>query len=104
MKLIDIMPDARVKLYDALVRKEDEIRSAGRGTFYRAGPSRRNSASWKHKAYPGRVELKRQSSGAVSARIKSAAHAREWQMMSAFLGFVDRHFGDKVSAINIRYH
>ena len=104
MKQIDIVPDARVNLYDALVRKENEIRSAGRGTFFRAGPSRKNTASWKHKAYPGRVDLKRQSSGAVSARIKSAAHAREWQMMSAFLGFVDRHFGDKVTAISIRYH
>lgn len=103
MKLIDIEPAGRAKLFDALIEKEDAIRSAGRGTFFRDGPARRNSATWKHRAYPGRVELKREETAAVSARIRTNDKAREWQMLSAFLGFVDRHFGDRIEAINIRY-
>jgi|ERR1700730_10010227 hypothetical protein len=103
MRQIDIVPKARVKLYDALQKKEAAIRAAGRGTFFRAGRSLKNSAKWKHKAYSGEIALKRLPDQGVSARIRSSARTGEWQMMSAFLGFVDRHFGDDVASIAIRY-
>lgn len=103
MRDIAIMPNARVKLFDDLQKKEADIRAAGRGTFQRTGRALKNSATWKHKAYPGRIALKRGPEQTVTARIKSAARAGEWQLMSAFLGFVDRHFGDEISSITIRY-
>jgi len=104
MRIVDIVPNARVKLFDALQKKEAAIRGAGRGTFFLAGRKLKNSAKWKHKAYAGEITLKRQDQTNVSARIRSSAKTGEWQMMSAFLGFVDRHFGDEIAAINIRYH
>lgn len=104
MRIVDIEPNARVKLFDALQRKEAAIRNAGRGTFFLAGRKLKNSAKWKHKAYPGEITLKRQDERSVSAKIRSHAKTGEWQMMSAFLGFVDRHFGDEIASISIRYH
>lgn len=103
MKRIEIVPLAGTRLYDALIRKEADIRAAGRGTFFRAGPARKNSATWKHKAYPGQVALSRSPSQSIAARIRTANRSREWQMLSAFLGFVDRHFGDNIASITILY-
>jgi hypothetical protein len=47
--------------------------------------------------------LERGLSDAVTARIRTQPPEREWQMLSAFLGFVDRHFGQKISAITVSY-
>src|SRR5438445_3311599 len=104
MRVVDIVPNERVKLFDALQKKEASIRAAGRGTFFHTGRKLKNTARWKHKAYAGEIALKRQDAQGVSARIRSGARTGEWQMMSAFLGFVDRHFGSEISAITIRYH
>src|SRR5258707_14983299 len=85
MRIVDIVPNERVKLFDALRKKEAAIRNAGRGTFFQTGRSLKNSARWKHKAYAGEITLKRQDAQSVSARIRSHARTGEWQMMSAFL-------------------
>ena len=37
MKVIEIVPRSRMRLYDDLVAKEADIREKGRGTFFRAG-------------------------------------------------------------------
>jgi len=104
MRIVDIEPNPSAKLFDAMLKKEAAIRSAGRGTFFLAGRKLKNSAKWKHKAYSGEITLTRHDAQRVSAKIRSGAKAGEWQMMSAFLGFVDRHFGEEIAAINIRYH
>jgi hypothetical protein len=39
----------------------------------------------------------------VLAEIHAAAPDQEWQMLSAILGFIDRHFGDRIMAITIHY-
>jgi hypothetical protein len=103
MKVIEITPRRRIHFYDALIEKEASIREKGRGTFFRAGRKSRSAATWKHKAYPGSVALKRGKSNGVTARIRSQAPDREWQMLSAFLGFVDRHLGSKIANISIGY-
>ncbi len=103
MKVIQIVPHEGERLYDDLVRKEGEIRKKSRGTFQRAGRVTRSAAKWKHKAYRGWVRLERGPSGSVTAKIRAPAHDREWQMLSAFLGFVDRHLDSKVSSITIDY-
>jgi hypothetical protein len=102
MKVIEIVPRAKAKLYDGLVKKEADIRRGGRGTFYRAGRAGRNAAQWKHRRYGGSVNLSRGESEAVTAKIRGQAGG-DWQMLLAFLGFVDRHFGDKVAKMMIDY-
>jgi hypothetical protein len=104
VRIVEIVPRERVKLFDAIQKKEAAIRGAGRGTFFLAGRKLKNSAKWKHKAYSGEIRMTRGVLNGVAARIRSSARTGEWQMMSAFLGFVDRHFGGDIAAITIRYH
>ncbi|HVM81573.1 MAG TPA: hypothetical protein VMU06_21305 [Stellaceae bacterium] len=103
MKVLQIVPREDVRLYGELVRKEAAIRGAGRGTFYRAGAKRRDAAKWRHKAHKGWVNLQRGLSEVVTAEVHAVSDAQDWQMLSAFLGFVDRHFGDEILAITIHY-
>ena len=102
MKTIEIVPQARAKLYDDLIRTQAEIRKRGRGTFYRDGRTSRSAAKWKHKAYAGSVSIARGTDGGVTAKIRTPPE-REWQMLSAFLGFVDRHLRDRIASIAINY-
>jgi hypothetical protein len=101
MKVVQIVPRGKVHLYGAIVKKEAAIRKNDRGTFYRAGRKKQNEAKWNHKRYKGAVNLKRGDDEIVTARVRSPNE--EWQMLSAFLGWVNRHFGDRVTAVNITY-
>jgi len=103
MKVIQIVPLEGLALYAALVKKEAEIRKKGLGTFYRATAKKRNSSKWRHKAYRGRMTLERGLGEVVLAEIHAPARDQEWQMLSAFLGFIDRHFGKRILAITIHY-
>jgi hypothetical protein len=103
MKIVQIVPREEFRLYAALVKKEADIRRKGLGTFYRAAVKKRNSTKWRHKAYRGWIDLERGLSEVVLAEIHAAAAEQEWQILSAFLGFVDRHFDDKILAITIHY-
>jgi hypothetical protein len=103
MKLLQIVPRDGRRFYDSIVRKQDEIRKNGRGTFSRTGPKRRNAAHWVHAKFTGSVDLGR-SSNHVTAKVKSRNKADESKLCTAFLGWVDRHFGDGLTSVTIRYH
>ena len=64
---------------------------------------KRNSSKWRHRAYPGWLKLERGLSDVVLAEIHAPAPDQEWQLLSAFLGFIDRHFGKRILAITIHY-
>jgi len=101
MKLVQIVPRQKVRLYGAFVKKEADIRKNDRGTFYRAGRKKQNQTKWNHRRYKGSVDLKRGDDETVTARVRSPK--QEWQMLSAFLGWLNRHFGEQVVAVNIKY-
>jgi hypothetical protein len=101
MKVVQIVPRGKVRLFGAIVKKEAAIRKNDRGTFYRTGRKKQNEARWNHKRYKGSVNLKHGADETVTAQVKSPD--QEWQMLSAFLGWVNRHFGDQVTAVNITY-
>jgi len=101
MKIVQIVPRENIRLYGALVKKEAAIQKKGAGTFHRAGPKTRNSAKWKHTRYKGWVNLERGLSEVVTAEVRTHSSSQEWQLLSAFLGFVDRHFGSEVLSITI---
>jgi hypothetical protein len=103
MKIVQIVPREELRLYAALVKKEADIRRKGLGTFYRATVKKRDSTKWRHKAYRGWINLERGLSEVVLAEIHAAAPEQEWQILSAFLGFIDRHFDDRILAITIHY-
>ena len=101
MKIIQIVPQAGLALYAALVKKEAELRKKNRRTFYRTAGKKRNSSKWRHRVYPGWMNLQRGLSEVVLAEIHAPAPDQEW--LSAFLGFIDRHFGNRVLDITIHY-
>lgn len=103
MRIFQIVPHEDLRLYAALVKKEADIRKKGLGTFYRAAAKKPNSTKWRHKTYRGWINLERSLSEVVLGEIHGSAPEQEWQILSAFLGFVGRHFDDRILAITIHY-
>jgi hypothetical protein len=103
MKLVQIVPREKNRLYGAMVKKEADIRRRGLGTFHRAGGKKRDEAKWRHAKHRGWIKLRRGLSEVVTAEMQTTAPDQEWQLLSAFLGWVDRHFGDQLLAVNIQY-
>jgi hypothetical protein len=103
MKLLQIVPRDGTRLYGAMVKKQAAIRKSGRGTFSRVGVRKRNAARWGHVRYKGSINLKAGLSDAVNAEIKSPVRGDEARLLSSFLGWLDRHFGDQLSSVNIQY-
>jgi hypothetical protein len=103
MKLLQIVPRGHTSLYSAMIKKQAEIRKSGRGTFMRAGASSRKAARWTHVRYKGSLKLKPGESEAVEVAIRSPERGDEARLLSSFLGWLDRHFGDRLSAVNIHY-
>jgi hypothetical protein len=103
MKLLQIVPRDGRRFFDSIVRRQDEIHKNGRGTFSRTGPKRRNTAHWVHAKFTGSVDLGRSPSH-VSAKVKSRNKSDESKLCTAFLGWVDRHFGDELASVTIQYH
>ena len=103
MKLLQIVPRGGTRLYGAMVKKQADIRKSGRGTFSRLGVRRRNAARWGHVRYKGSLHLTAGLSDAVDVEIKSPEPGDEARLLSSFLGWLDRHFGDRLSSVNIQY-
>ena len=103
MKVVEIVPRERTRLYGMLVAKEAAIRKGGRGTYVRVGRKTQDSTRWKHRNYRGSVQLKRGASEVVTARVRATTPEDERKLLSSFLGFVDRHSGDQVATITIYY-
>lgn len=104
MKRIQIVPQQGFNLYGAMVQNEVEQSEKKLGTFYRSGPKERNRAKWPHVKHNGWVKLQRGSGGLVNAEIRTrVTDGRDWELFHAFIGYVDRHFGDELASINVQY-
>jgi hypothetical protein len=103
MKVVEIVPRERTRLYGMLVAKEAAIRKGGRGTYVRVGRKTQDSTRWRHRNYRGSVQLKRGPSEVVTAKVRATTPEDERKLLSSFLGFVDRHSGDQVVTITIHY-
>jgi hypothetical protein len=103
MKIVEIVPRARARLYGTLIAKEAAIRKSGRGTYVRVGRASQRAARWKHKKFKGSLALSRDASEAVTAKVRAPSPEDERKLLSSFLGFVDRHAGDQVTTITIHY-
>jgi hypothetical protein len=103
MKSLQIVPRDGSSLYGAMIRKQAEIRRAGRGTFVRGRAKARGAAHWTHVRYKGSLDFKPDAEDGVSVRIRSSDHGDEARLLSSFLGWLDRHFGKQLSSVNIQY-
>ena len=104
MRLIQVIPRKGFRLYGAIVKKEVDLFKRGKGTFFRSSAKVKDTAKWSHKSYNGWIWIGRGLGEVVVAELQSKTVSRdEWQLFHAFLGFLDRHFADKIEAINIQY-
>lgn len=103
MKLLEVVPRDGTRLYRAMIRKQDEIRRNGRGTFLRARARKRNAARWTHVRYKGSIYFEPGPSEAVEVAIRSPDRGDEARLLSSFLGWLDRHFGEQLTSIKIEY-
>ena len=99
MKIIQVIPfpDAGMKLKTLLNKKERELRGT-RTTFYRQKAGR-----WKHKTYTGWIKWSETHGGILVGEIQSKVPETEWQLLQAFVGYLDRHLGDSIDSIHILY-
>jgi hypothetical protein len=99
MKLLQVIPksDNKSSLKALLKQKERELR--GRGTsFYRE-----REGLWKHVKHQGWIKWQEISGGLLVAEIQTRKDTAEWQLLQAFIGYLDRHFGDQIESISIIY-
>jgi len=104
IRLIQIVPSTDSRLFGQMVKKELNLYRRNQGTFYRSGAKQRNQAKWSHKRYKGWLKLQRGEGEVVIAEVRSLSKTDDgWQLLQAFLGWLDRHFGKQIMAINIQY-
>jgi len=99
MKIVQVVPKSGIdtKLKTLLRNKAAELRG-GRTSFHRDRRGR-----WKHVKYPGWINLVEISGGMLIAEIQTKVEGTEWQMLRAFIGYLDRHLGEYIESITIYY-
>jgi hypothetical protein len=103
-RIVQIVPSEGVNIYAEMTQKVRELSQSKKGAFSRSGKKVKDRAKWTHKSYKGWIKLQRTMSEVVVAEVKSLSHSEDhWQLFHAFLGWLDRHFDDKILSINIHY-
>lgn len=96
-------PRTTEDLYGLLVSKEVELRQRNQGTLHRKGEKKRGNEKWTHASYPGWVRFQKCLGGMIVAQIRAKNPESEWQLLSSFIGFLDRHFRPELGTISISY-
>ncbi len=103
IRLIQVVPAHSFRLFGQMGERQLELSQKG-GTFQRTGPRQRDRAKWSHKRYKGWINIQRGEGEVITAEIHSRSGVRdEWQILKAFLGWLDRNFGEQIMAMNIQY-
>ncbi|MBN9120462.1 MAG: hypothetical protein J0I06_15125 [Planctomycetes bacterium] len=103
-RIVQIVPHEGVNLYSLMVQKVRELSESKQGAFSRSGAKMKDRAKWKHKTYKGWIKLQRSACEVIVAEVKSLSQADDhWQLLHAFMGWLDRHFYDQILSINITY-
>jgi hypothetical protein len=99
MKIIQVVPrkGIRESLKTSLKRKERTLR--GKPTAFQ----RVTEGRWKHVKYPGWINWDEAGGGLLIVEIQTKKIGGEWQLLQSFIGYLDRHLGDKIENISILY-
>jgi hypothetical protein len=100
MKVVSVVPVANDKPTLAALLTETERRLRGKGTTFVQNRPRR----WSHKRYPGQITWELAKDGILVAKVRSTKRDSEWQLLRAFIGYLDRHLGEYIDTITIRYY
>jgi hypothetical protein len=99
MKIVQVVPRRNAKrgLKTALNEKERDLR--GRGTTF----VRVKAGRWRHEKYYGWINWEETSGGILVAEVRSRVPETEWQLLQAFIGYLDRHLSDLIESITVSY-
>jgi hypothetical protein len=99
MKILQVVPKpgTKAKLKTRLKNAERELRG-GHTTFHRIREGR-----WKHVKYPGWIQWDGAPGNFLVAEIQTKVKDHEWQMLQAFIGYLDRHLGEEIECISVYY-
>lgn len=100
---VTIIPKEGENIYSLLVKKELALRNKNQGTLHRSGGKKKGEDKWIHSTYPGWVRFQSCLGGVTVALVQSKNSETEWQLLSSFIGFLDRHFRDRISNISLTY-
>jgi hypothetical protein len=99
MKILQVVPKpgTNSKLKTILKNTERHLRGP-HTTFHRMREGR-----WKHVKYSGWIQWDEVAGGLLVAEIHTKVKDHEWQMMDAFIGYLDRHLGEHIESISVYY-
>jgi len=99
MKILQVVPKpgTNSKLKNLLKNTERTLRGP-HTTFQREREGR-----WKHVKYHDWIHGDQAAGGLLVAEIHTRAKDHEWQVMDAFIGYLDRHLGEQIESISIYY-
>lgn len=103
MITITVTPRIGENLYSLLKQKELSLRRRNQGTLHARGPRRLGKEKWSHASYKGWIQFQQCLGGVLVAHVQSRDADSEWQLLSSFVGFLDRHFRDHISSISLTY-
>ncbi len=103
MTVVTVTPLGDLDVYTLLVDKERELRRADRGTLHRQGPRKRGQEKWTHTSFKGWIKLQRGLGGVLVAQVHGQSDRDEWQLVSSFIGFVQRHFREDVASVALSF-
>jgi hypothetical protein len=99
VKVLQVVPrpGIKAKLKTLLKMTERNLRGP-HTTFQRVREGR-----WKHVKYPGWIHWGQAAGGFLVAEIHSKVKDHEWQILQAFIGYLDRHLGEQIECISVYY-
>jgi hypothetical protein len=99
MKILQVVPKpgTKPKLKTLLKATERNLRGP-HTTFQRVKDGR-----WKHVKYPGWIHWDGSPGNLLVAEIHTKVKDHEWQMLHAFIGYLDRHLGEQIECISVHY-
>ncbi len=98
MKIVMIIPYDDEKPTLKTLLNETERRLRGKGTTL----IRERAGRWAHTNYHGWINWDIAKGGVIVAEIQSRKPQAEWQLLQAFIGYLNRHLGDYIDTIIIK--
>lgn len=101
--IVSILPINEQNIYGMMVKKELSLRNKNQGTLHRKGRKKKDQDTWVHNRYNGSIKFQKSLGGVVIAKVEARNPEDEWQLLSSFIGFLDRYFRHAISNISITY-
>ena len=99
MKIVQVVPRAGESSSLKSQLKKVELSLRGTATTF----VREREGRWVHKKHAGWINWDGTAGGILIAEIRTKKEGTEWQLLQAFVGYLDRHLGENVESISIFY-